>query len=628
MFRLLCFRGAILTFLPTNSALAQESMSATSLGRPSPPPQKERLRTKFSFGRLRPEHPTAPLPPSPMLSSARNPTPSRYQYIAPGMDPSTPRSSSSNSYEHPTPSTKDAVHPYANPDLVISYVPEQVPSSPFQNSNFLPSRSDSTITVTETTSADSMPKSSAWSSLTPDTSVNSLASKHRTSSLSVKTISSPVSIGSPRPLDRSDCHDQSPPGVANLPGWTERNTGPTFALISLEEARAQRMRSATTNPPSRMSSATADSSTPFPAGDGENSDNIESSSSAIFTSRARGRSVSAGARAKNALQTIVGQPKMERRDSEPMVAAQSPSTGPPGGRTIKHKKSGFMRLFNAGKEKDGQEYPPPVPSLPDTVNQQTAPKMSITRRPVPSLSPSLMQSAGVPSNDPLLSESNSWARNYTGPTKRNLPSLSINTASQASTRASTSAVAENYMGLTLSRPWTNDQPQSAPPNVAEFPALKLRPVSTLFSAHFGDHIVTPESRSSGETTDDPDTPRSPSPNGLVFPVTPGSYTRTSNDQPQITSVSSIDDQSVVKSLQEQMASAKKAWQRHIWELEGQVRDLKAEVQLLKAKGDDLYCDKCERGKREAPQSAPVTVGVVNRPRARTGTSSRFTNALP
>ena len=30
--------------------------------------------------------------------------------------------------------------------------------------------------------------------------------------------------------------------------------------------------------------------------------------------------------------------------------------------------------------------------------------------------------------------------------------------------------------------------QRAPPDVEDFPALKLRPVSTLFSAHFGDHI--------------------------------------------------------------------------------------------------------------------------------------------
>jgi hypothetical protein len=98
---------------------------------------------------------------------------------------------------------------------------------------------------------------------------------------------------------------------------------------------------------------------------------------------------------------------------------------------------------------------------------------------------------------------------------------------------------------------------------------------------------------------------------------------------------SEDQSSVIRALQDQMASAKIAWQGQIWELEGQVRDLKAEVNDLRLTDKKGYCEVCGRGgqnhtadpdrNRDDAVQEMKNTGVVNRPRARTGTSARFGN---
>jgi len=180
----------------------------------------------------------------------------------------------------------------------------------------------------------------------------------------------------------------------------------------------------------------------------------------------------------------------------------------------------------------------------------------------------------------------------------------------------------------------NSIPQSAPANVSEFPTLKLRPVSTAFNVQFGDHMISQGSRPSLET--DSGTPGSSS--HIFSPITPDSSTHlgySGNDGPH----STMDQSSVINALKEQVLTAKLAWQRRIWELEGQVKDLKIEVDELRAKGNTAgYCDVCGRG-----QSLPDAVGshhlhlkdtheersgsVIHRPRARTGNSSRFGSAM-
>jgi len=537
----------------------------------------------------------------------------------------------------------EEIHPYANPDLVVSYVGDSTPSPSHSTSTAAGvSRSDSIGTVTESIAASALSNSFTRTTLTPDTSASSViheqGSRSRASTFHGREISSPISLHTPSPNDN---HPLLPPQpvIGNIVGWTERSQSPTFALISLEQARAQRARSATAQTGSQVSGSTP--AVPFPHHDGPSNHSPTNS----IASRARTRSISTGAKAKQALQNIVGNagtpPKMERRDSEPAVAQQTFNGGIPG-KTLKHKKSGLMRLFNPGreKEKDGdKDVPPPVPSLSDgyaafNAQQKAAAKVTSHRVPVPSVSPSLL--------DP--STALDVSSKHGQPLKRSPPPLSINTSQAHSPRA-VSAV-EDFQTRTLpssmaDREWRlNDAaPQSAPANISEFPALKLRPISTTFSAQFGEHIIARDSQPSFEADSDTTSPAT-----AISPFTPGlvnSFSRSERSSGEKTApmaTISEDQSSVIRALQEQIVSAKKAWQRHIWELEGQVRDLKAEIDDLRMaeKKDEEYCDACGRGKRrplaaddstEREAKPELRGGVVNRPRARTGISSRFGSAV-
>ena len=499
---------------------------------------------------------------------------------------------------------EEGVHPYANPELVVS--PPFCATSIYQQH-----MSNENIALSESSNTDS-----------EDITVNPVLSKYRMSSIQPRIISSPLPLIGSRQIESPQVENRLEQTVSpcsnNLSGWTDSNAVPAFSLISLEEARAQRMRSATVNPTSRISVGMSNSSSTFPPMETEAAPGADSSPVGESITRARARSISAGAsRARSALQILVGQPKSERRDSEPtLIVAHNFSAGHPG-KTLKHKKSGFMRLFNAGKVPEKNEQKIPVPSLPEchppinsvqSITQRTSKtKTSVHRIPVPRLSPPLFESSHVQSHDTFTSDTKQSTRRTPG------LSITINNE-QPPVAGSVSASVVDDHGSQTQPPWKVDQPlQSAPAVVSEFPALKLRPVS-LFSDHFGDHIVDTESEM------DSATPRSSSP-----ALTPVSSTQASCEQPA--KYSSLDNQvSVVRSLQEELAAAKKAWQLRIWELEGQVRDLKATVEELKGSDNKDHCQSC--GKTTVPAAPPRSESVVHRPRARTGTSSRFTNALP
>lgn len=539
--------------------------------------------------------------------------------------------------------SSEDIHPYANPDLVIyaNPAPKSAIRAPFDYAGV--ARSNSTATVTDASTQEWLSVSGTRSTLAADGSAASLAPRSKTF-IQRKEISSPVSMHSNHLLpDTSDYRTEptmSPllSSVNKLPGWTE-HVPPTFGLISLEEARAQRSRSATTHIPTSRSSESASSVSgsimPIMSVDRDNMSIMSGyeSSSAHISSRARSRSISAGAKAKNAIQTIVGQVKPERRESEPAVVYQQ-SSGGAQGKTLKHKKSGFMRLFNAARsqEKDDKHFPPPVPLLSDAYaahNARHAPRVSKPQRiPAPIPSPSTFE---LPQE--TMNETPAFTKPFPSP-KKTLPPLSINTTSGYNARPPATFAGEQARALSAAmpdKPWQNDtQSHSAPPDVSEFPALKLRPVSTLFSAHFGDHIVL-NSQPGLET--DVSTPRSSSPTGITSPMTPGSFSRPSAEHITLLTGATDDQSSVVRALQDQFTSAKKTWQRQVFELEGQIRDLKAELEDRKAVDQEHgYCDSCGRGRElyhhhdDAPFTKPV--GVVNRPRARTGNTSRFGNALP
>lgn len=115
-----------------------------------------------------------------------------------------------------------------------------------------------------------------------------------------------------------------------------------------------------------------------------------------------------------------------------------------------------------------------------------------------------------------------------------------------------------------------------------------------------------------------------SPGTGLSPMTPASHGMA--DKASI--VGSDDQASVIQALQDQIVSARKAWQQHIWELEGQVRDLKAEVEDLRVAD---YCAHCGQGRKHEERhhlnsnDATRKGSVVDRPRARTGDAARFGN---
>jgi hypothetical protein len=90
---------------------------------------------------------------------------------------------------------------------------------------------------------------------------------------------------------------------------------------------------------------------------------------------------------------------------------------------------------------------------------------------------------------------------------------------------------------------------------------------------------------------------------------------------------------IIQQLQEQMKSTRKAWQHQIWELEGQVRDLRAEIdgmRLKELRGERcILCGRSDEHRYEFGEMSTSAVsrqGVVNRPRAQTGVGARFGSA--
>ena len=526
------------------------------------------------------------------------------------------------------------MHPYANPDLVVTY-PENSPlSSPIRKNQAFPtvSRSDSSVTVTNSI-APSI-RSVATSTLTPDNSTSSFREQHidrsprsRASTFQGKVISEPRAVeGAANPWNR-----EPKLSLPNLDAAGLSNAAAPFTLISLEEARAQRSRSATANATLTPSASSINfpSRSQFPE-PGNNT--VERPLSVATIASVRTRSTSAGARARTALHSIIGgsSPLTEGGAIDPHNLSQQslPSNGTaPTGKLIKHKKSGLLRMFNA-KEKDKEkETPPPVPHLSDSYTQRHPIPPRHATDPTPSnISPprnpdfaSRVLKDGPGRND----ADRTMLQQSAGP-KRPPPSLHIITASQTQvvrpplSSTTSESICGNREPSSLLCP-EGPAPQSAPAHSLDFPALKLRPVSTMFSAHFREHIVSMDSESPEAELD----AQSPVSSGHgTIPVTPGHLDTTSFGK---IGVNSDDSLSAVQVLQNQFASSRKAMQLEIWDLEGRIRDLKAELEDLHG-SEKGYCEACGRGKLHLDrQDSEKRGGVVNRPRVRTGTAARFGN---
>ncbi|OBZ78742.1 hypothetical protein A0H81_00872 [Grifola frondosa] len=588
-------------------------------------------------------------------------------------------------------------HPYANPDLVRAVARDDPPLSSPRQAIFAVNRSESSATLTDTTPSSSMSqfRSTTTMTLTPVTSMSSVnpslnesCSSMRAGGVQGKGISAPMPVNKAalRPVATSMLNGTptaSPitsgtsisPSVRNretmilsgvtmggLSGWNENGGTSSLKLISLEEAQAQvreRSRSATTNPTI---------SSPLTASLRPQDDEWDQQGQHV---RTRVRSTSAGGvKAKSIVDVNQRVPPIPS-DSPVQTPYSAPS------RTVIRKKSGFMRLFNA-KDRDRStpnSPPPPVPSLSsDATSLHPNPPPPPRSRhgstqghrvPVPPLSPSLRDetltgsgsSSETPSDSPGSMESGHSHEQQLS-ARRKVPELSIVTSPSMvslGTKMPYNAPLSAASDIThLPNPTTpttiasrsaasstSTTPISAPSSKTDFWALSLRPVSTLFTRDLKNHLVEQDESSPRDSRPslDIDTGTPTTGTTAISPLSPAfpvrGYSRTS-EQKAISVVIAQDDQSsVIQALQEQISTARRAWQRQIWELEGQVRDLKAEVEELHAvENSSSYCSACgrggvphtsadENGRLEDLKKAGVKVGVVNRPRARTGVGSRF-----
>ncbi|KAI0931910.1 hypothetical protein AcW1_000816 [Taiwanofungus camphoratus] len=639
------------------------------------PPQPSRSGNTSPMSRLMgTASPTQLSPLEPTFSnnsSSRSPTPVTPEYTHPYANPDLVR----RVYEGPKPII-------SSPKSVISTALPAVPPAV--------TRSDSNATLTDTATTSSMfqSRSTTTISLTPGTSLSSVNPSPSDSSpptrVASRGISTPIPVSKPAmqpfpasildgtgtgssgqkegssPSRNRETKLLSSNAFGGFPGWNETPGAPSIKLISLEEAQArERSRSATNNPVISSSYASSLYKSRVQGLD------LDQRS---ITSEKRTRSTSAGGvKAKM-------EAKMELSQCVPTTPTESSQQSMGSGalpRGVSRKKSGFMRLFNNAKDRDKPlNCPlPPVPSLStDTVAHAPHPvpstarvrKASAHRVPVPSLSPSLLGVGDSGMNNADSGSSSDSASHYSDSkesvvprerqlsARRNAPDLSIMTSPSVvsgSSKVHPASAANDTpshgytvsitptpstsLSSTLSAP----SPSSAPPGATDFVALSLRPVSTLFSTTFSDNLISPQELTRPSLDVDHGTPTTAT--TAISPLSPDfplkSYSRVSEDK-GVPMIAQDDQSPVIQALQEQIMSARKAWQRQIWELEGQVRDLKAEVEELRtAESAGNYCSACGRGSVGRPsvadledlKKAGVKVGVVNRPRARTGVGSRF-----
>jgi hypothetical protein len=464
--------------------------------------------------------------------------------------------------------------------------------------------------------------SQSSSTLTPDSSMSSVTDYHAdvllkkvVGSVQGKLISGPLSTIPGQKLGSQPGQDKGQIASSNqVP-----TVSPTFNLISLQEAQAQaRERSrthiqATPEPPFLQNEPPSRNNAPaFPSN----------------TGRMRSRTASASSKGKvepPVISNPITLPHSGAEDSAP----NGRSAPPP--RTLKQKKSGFMRLFN-GKDKDKTQAPSPPQAPPVTApSMPRTPKLSSARVPVPTLSPSLvpqspLQLDSIVNGDGRENGSVGSPWNQESQQGATLTIITTKDTSPSGTPTSSQSLRTGNGGSSIISGLNPDRglsPASAPPLTTTFPGLSLRPISTVFSAHFADHIMSLDSSSSSTTQTDSSSTTAGCSGSSSSNLSPLA-TEPSFDEKH--AVTGDDPYVIIQQLQEQLRSTRKAWQHQIWELEGQVRDLRAEIDEMRLK--ELRGERCLLCGRSDELDHVGGLGVVDRPRARTGVGTMRFAAAP
>lgn len=636
-------------YLLLSSALAQASISSTSLA--LGPSTSGRLPHKLSASRLtngrdraasvasamsdtRTFPPPMPSPraavfsdklvgrASPTLISMRPPSPSRSEASI--------STSSRTRSPSPIPPERNGafIHPYANPALLGAYQHDSMADprlisrksaeraqTPINGSVETSAASEETVTLSHLTSMSSTSARSGLGVSTPLTSTFSLVSARSYRDLSP---------GRAHEIDAESTNLQrrlrrdtklGPISAPTLVSHGDFPSATPVALISLEQAQAQ----------ARERSRGATSPLPSPGG------SIPSTSSQTGHSggfRPRTTSFNTGGTQAGDQPSPISPLSYGANKQIGYVASQ-------GAKVIKPKRSGFMKLFNGKEKEKGQDIQqPPIPSLPVQYGFPPA-----SNEPYPPVGPVQLKATAhrVPAPAFDGSAASLGSVNVGGreesKTKRVPPQLSIKITSPPTATGHTQeplafrrSDSSNADSLNVTSP--PKIPISAPAGRTQFTSLSVRPVSTFFSSSFADHLLSDgSSLGSSKNTDvsslisptslnSNDSALSPKKGfgAMNVPDSARSFRTTSDG-----SIGGDDPAAVIASLKEQLQNSSKKWQHRVWELEGQIRDLKAEIDELKS-GEK--CESCGRGMPKAENTTGVN-GVVNRPRAKTGTGARF-----
>jgi len=585
-------------------------MSSASLVPPQPVTTQTSLRQKLSLPKIRTR----------TASSSNTPSPRSAMHSPLSKGPSSPRSEHWNvptdaMFTNRSPSPVS--HPYANPELSRSRTRDSVYPKSFVSF--------------DTHSEESFPHSASVATCTSSgTTSNSLAtSPHQIAFSKTKPRTRDKEISGPIPLPSQNVVSDSRPreNFGAVPGWQEQAQA-AFSLISLEEARAQR----------RLTQL--DFSTGF------SSAVPQSEYSTPPQPRPHTRSLGSGGKAKAVLQSVVtdfNRPTKQRSDPP-----ETPDCGGGQGvKSLRHKKSGFMRMFS--KDKASTTSPSDIPSLSvdPTPPVPRTPRLPTHRVPVPPISPAVNHTVDHPFDPPTSPESTVDAHSsQSRPSpKRVIPPLYIDTSNpginrpfththQASNSLSSNPLQPPKPNFAFLADNEDSKVQSAPPGKTDFVALSLRPVSTVFSSQFADHLLDAENKSPSEPALDADsgTPTTTTGSGGISPLSPDSVSprdprgEISRSMTVASAKSNSEDSQpdVIRALQGQIFGAREDWQRHIWELESQIRDLKTEIkEIRRSENSGRYCEVCGRGRKK---SGSVThhrtpgipgTAVGHRPRAYT-----------